>query len=284
MVAAYAVEPLPEGALVPALTGHNVRDRATVGAAVGRVLDQVGRPRRVAIVVPDPVARVSVLRFEQVPARAQDLEQLIRWQIRKAAPFAVDEGQVSFVEGIHSAEGQEFVVSLARRDVIQEYEELCAAAGAHAGIVDIATFNVINTVLAGNRPPADWLLVNVACDYTSIAIMRGSRLIVFRSRGADADGTLADLVHQTAMYYEDRLKGGGFDRVLLAGASTAGARQAAGADHLRRHLEERPGRKVETVDLRGAVGLTDRASAPPTTVDSLAPLVGVLLRGREVTA
>ncbi len=35
------------------------------------------------------------MRFEQVPARAQDLAQLIRWQVRKAAPFPIEEAQVS---------------------------------------------------------------------------------------------------------------------------------------------------------------------------------------------
>src|SRR5262245_49715678 len=78
VVASHALEPLPPGALVPTLTGQNARDRAAVVGALGRVLDRVGRPRRIALVVPDPVARVSLVRFEQVPARAHDLEQLIR--------------------------------------------------------------------------------------------------------------------------------------------------------------------------------------------------------------
>ena len=99
--------------------------------------------------MPDPVAKVSLVRFEQVPPRAQDLDQLIRWQVRKAAPFPIEEAQVSYVAGLRAADGQEFVVSLARRDVVQEYEALCAAPGAHAGLVDLSTFNVVNAVLAG---------------------------------------------------------------------------------------------------------------------------------------
>ena len=58
----------------------------------------------------------------------------------------------------------------------------------------------------------------------TLAILRGPHLIFFRNRAAETDGTLADLVHQTAMYYEDRLSGGGFARVLLAGAAGGGAR------------------------------------------------------------
>jgi len=281
-VAAHAVEPLPDGALVPSLTARNAHNRVAVVAALTRVLERTGRPRRVGLVVPDLVAKVSLVRFEQVPARTADLDQLVRWQVRKAAPFAIEEAQVSYVPGQRATDGQEFIVSLARRDVVEEYEALCADAGAHAGVVDLATFNVVNVVLAGSAPSlVDWLLVNVAPDYASIAIMRGEHLIFFRNRAAETEGTLADLVHQTAMYYEDRLEGAGFGRVLLAGAAGAGAAQAGDIEHLRRSLQERLATPVETVDPRAAAGLTDRIVAAPALLDTLAPLVGLLLRGRE---
>jgi len=273
VVAAHATESLPDGALTPSLTATNVHDRATVVAALDRIFDRIGmHPRRVGLVVPDPVARVSLVRFEKVPARTSDLDQLVRWQARKTAPFPIEEAQVSYVAGLQAPDGQEFIVSAARRAVIEEYEQLCAEAGAHAGIVDLATFNVINAVLASPAPPsADWLLVNVAADYASIAIVRGSHLIFFRNRVAETDGTLADLVHQTAMYYEDRIKGGGFGRVVVSGA---GAREDI--EQVRRSLEERLTTRVVGVDARSTA-----ASASPSLLDSLAPLVGLLLRDRE---
>jgi type IV pilus assembly protein PilM len=279
VVSNHATEPLPGGALTPGLGQHNVHERAAVLAALQTVLDRLGRPRRIGLIVSDVVARVSVVRFEQVPARAQDLDQLIRWQVRKAAPFPIDEAQVSYVRGAESAEGHEFVVSMARRDVIEEYEGLCREAGTHAGIVDLSTFNVINAVLAGsNAPVADWLLVNVSAECASIALLRGGDLIVFRSRATDTDGTLAELVHQTTMYYEDRLKGGGFSRVIVAGATAAGAASDGVIDELRRSLENRVTAPVETVDTRTAAALTDRIAVAPALLDTLAPLVGLLLR------
>jgi type IV pilus assembly protein PilM len=287
VIAAHGVEPLPPGALVPSLGGANVHDRAAIVTALNRALERLGRPRRVGLVIPDVVAKISLIRFENVPARTSDLDQLVRWQVRKAAPFAIDEAQVSYVRGLRASDGQEFVVSLARRSVVEEYEGLCAEAGAHAGIVDLATFNVINAVLAGTgAPDRDWLLVNVAADYASIAIVRGQDVIFFRNRTADPDGTLADLVHQTAMYYQDRLSGGGFARVLLAGGG--GPRRPADAasaieeiDVVRRDLEERLAMPVETVDPRSAAALTDRIAAAPVLLDTLAPLVGMLLRDRD---
>jgi len=283
VVAAHVAELLPDGALVPSLPATNTPDRAVVMTALNRVLERLGRPRRVGLVVPDVIAKVSLVRFEQVPARVQDLDQLVRWQVRKTAPFPIEDAQVSYVRGLRAPDGQEFIVSLARRSIVEEYEGLCAEAGAHAGLVDLATFDVINAVLAGTMAPAgDWLLVNVAADSASIAILRGPHLIFFRNRAAETEGTLADLVHQTAMYYEDRLKGGGFVRVILAGAAGVGGRSGGDLDQARRSLEERLTTPVDTVDPRAAAALTDRISASPVLLDTLAPLVGLLLRDRQV--
>jgi type IV pilus assembly protein PilM len=283
VITVHATEPLPAGALVPSLTSANVVNRQVVMNALERVLERTGNPRRVGLVIPDLVAKVSLVRFEHVPSRAADLDQLVRWQVRKTAPFPIEEAQVSYVRGVKAADGQEFVVSLARRAVIDEYEGLCATAGAHAGIVDLATFNVINATLAAAPPSsdADWLLVHVAADYASIAILRGSDLIFFRNRATDGEGTLADVVHQTAMYYEDRLQGTGFTRAFLTGAAGADARQHADAEELRRGLQDRLQRPIETVDASRAAALTDRISASPALLDTLAPLVGLLVRGRE---
>jgi len=168
--------------------------------------------------------------------------------------------------------------------VIEEYEALCAEAGAHAGLVDLSTFNVINAVLAGSSAPAgdaDWLLVNVAPDYTSIALLRGPSLIFFRNRLADTEGTLGDLVHQTAMYYEDRLKGAGLARVILAGAGAAPIEHAPEIEEARRSLEDRLRTSVEATDPRAAAALTDRITAAPALLDTLTPLVGLLLRDRD---
>ena len=93
------IELLPAGAVVPALTAHNVHDRAAALATLRSVLEGIGRPRRIGLITSDAIAKISVVRFEKVPARLQDLDQLVRWQVRKTAPFAIEDAQVSFVPG-----------------------------------------------------------------------------------------------------------------------------------------------------------------------------------------
>lgn len=281
VVAAHATEALPDGAVAPALAAPNIPDVPLVAQAIRRVLAQVGGPAgRVALVVPDTVAKVSLLKLEKVPAKAADLQEIVRWQVRKSAPFPMEQAVLSVTPGATAADGSaELVVSLARADVVRQYEQACHMAGAHAGLVDLSTFSVINGVLAGALAPVgDWLLVHVTDTYITLAVVRDRSLLFFRNRTEEAEGTLTDLIHQTAMYYEDRLGGGGFARVLLAG----GARLPGGADAVRRGLEERLRVGVETVDPRGAASLTDRIGASAELLDVLAPLVGLLLRERTV--
>jgi type IV pilus assembly protein PilM len=270
VVTGHGVERLPPGVLAPQLNARNVQDANGAGEALRRVMERAGvRGTRAALVVPDSVARVSIVSFETVPASAADLEQLIRWQVRKSVPFAIDTAQVSWERG----PGNDFIVTVARRDVIEEYEAVCARAGLHAGVVDIATFNLINTVLAGGAPDGDWMLVHLTAGDASIAIVRGSDLIFFRNKTTAQDESVEDLVHQTAMYHEDRLGGGRFARVVVCGLSGASASAEA-----RRNIEARFGVPVEPVDPRGAASLRDRIAAAPDLLEALAAPVGVLMR------
>jgi type IV pilus assembly protein PilM len=280
VVTGHASEPLAHGVVVPSLTTANVTDRTAVVDALRRVIERLGmRPRRVALVIPDTAVKVSLLRFERVPPRRDDLEQLVRWQVRKSAPFPVEEACVSYTAGAHGADGsREFVVALAREDVIRDYEGVCESAGIYAGLVDAATLSLLNLFFAAaERPSGDWLLVHVRPEYTSIAIARDAELIFYRNRAEGDEATLPDLVHQTAMYYEDRLSGQGFARVLLAGSGgSAGAMEAA-----RHSLQDRLGVGVEAVDPTRAAALTDRITASPELMDALGPLVGMALRTRR---
>jgi len=282
-VTGHAVEALPAGTVIPGLNASNISDPRTAGAALRRVFERMGtRPKRVALAIPDSVAKVSLLRFEKVPSRARDLDELIKWQVRKAAPFRIEDAQLTYIPGLKAADGStEFLVVMARKDIVREYESVCEEAGAQAGVVDLATFNVINAVLAGSQPPAnDWLLVHVTQDDATMAILRGSDVVFFRNRVADGEAGLADMVHQTAMYYEDRLSGSGFGRVVLAGGGSPSGQSGQDADYLRRALEQRLGTKVDPVDPRNAATLMDRITATHDVLDTLAPLVGLLARER----
>jgi type IV pilus assembly protein PilM len=279
-VAGHATEPLAAAVASPSLTALNVHDERALASVIDSVLQSVGqRTRRIALVLPDSTAKVSLVRFEKVPAKAQDLDQLIRWQVRKSAPFRIEDAQVAWQPALAlPGGGREFLVTIARREIVVGYERACEAAGVHAGIVDISSFNQINAMLAGPEIARDWLLIDVASDFVTLAVVRGEDVIFYRNRTAASEEELADLVHQTAMYHEDRLGGGGFGQVVLAGASVLGIELT---ERLRRTLEERIGVKVETIDFRAAAQVRDRIAVAADLLDVLAAGIGILLRERS---
>ena len=275
VVTACAAEPLPDGVIVPGLSGENVRDSATALGTLGRVLDRVGKPGRVGLVIPDQAARVTQVVLQQPPVGAADLEQVLRWQVKKSVPFAIEEAQVSYARGAVTSQGHEFLVTVALRSVVEAYEGLCVQLGAHPGLVDLSTTSVANAVMAGGRAPAgDWLLVHVSSDAVALAVLRGSHAAFVRSQRWDG-ASLGDLVHQTAMFYEDRLAGNGFERVVLSGAVSAGL--SADVEQVCREIGAHVGGAVEVVDVRDAVGLADRITPSASLLDTLPPLVGLLL-------
>jgi hypothetical protein len=79
------------------------------------------------------------------------------------------------------------------------------------------------------------------------------------------------------MYYEDRLHGRQFARVLLSGGSTV-----AGANQLRQELSDRLALDVLAVDPFGAPSDPGGLELSPALGDTLAPGLGILLRERAV--
>lgn len=291
IVQGWASEPLAPGVVAPALTALNIQDMPAVTAALQRAIARADvKVKRVALVVPDLAAKVSLVPFETVPDRAEDLSELLTWQVRKAAPFRIEDAQMAYIAGApHGERGRTYVVTLARRDIVRQYEDACATVGAHAGVVDIASFNLINAVIAGdlrgqvpgggaggNLSPYDWLLVNTTADAQTLAIVRGETLVFFRSRPIEGDEQLPDLVHQTAMYYEDRLEGAGFSRVVLAGGA------AWSGEAVRQSLTDRLRAPVTSIEPRHIAGFTGAGfdDLQPAAAEALVAPLGVLLRER----
>ena len=277
-VSAAVSRPLPAGVVAPAANAANVAEPDALRDVVREVREALpGAPRRVALAVPDSAAKVSLLRFEEVPARAADLDRLVRWRARRTAPFRVEDAQVAWAPGAPlDGGGREFLVSLMRRDVVEEYEAACARGGGHAGVVDLASFGLIDGLLAaGGAADGDWLLVHAAGGYRSVAVVRGGCPILFRHRPAagDDDDDLVDLVHQTTMYYEDRLDGGGYGRVVLA-VSMDGA-TAGDAARLRRLLAEQLDTAVTPI---AAGGPAEPPAAGDPLPDVTAAPAGLLMR------
>ena len=88
VVQGYAVEPLPPGAVTPSLTSTNIADPDAVARALDSACQSLGlKPKRVAVVIPDVAAKVSLVRFDQIPTRRDDLNQF-QWTMPASRTLA----------------------------------------------------------------------------------------------------------------------------------------------------------------------------------------------------
>lgn len=269
-----AVEPIPDGAVVPSLAAPNLPGRDAVASALGQALTRagLGGTRRAAVLVPDGMARVSLLPLESVPPRTSDLDQIVRWRLRKVTPFPLEQAQITYAL-MRRPPDVMIAAVVARRDVVAEYEHVVATQGIQAGIVDVASFNVMNAIMAIDPAASgDVLVVHRGLDGTTLAILRGSSLMFYRYRAAAEPESLGALVHQTAMYHEDRLGGAAFSRVWLSGG---------GADaEAAREIAARLGVAVSAVDPRAALPFSEEVAITPALLDAVAAPAGLLLRDR----
>ena len=78
--------------------------------------------------LPDPVARVALLPAAEVKGNRAQVDELIRFRLRKAVPFDIREARVAFVAG-GARSGDPLLVAAIYRPVLEGYEAACRAVG-----------------------------------------------------------------------------------------------------------------------------------------------------------
>jgi type IV pilus assembly protein PilM len=206
---AFAVEPLPPGAIVPSPVETNVLMVAEVRSAVGRAFSRLrAKGQIVALLVPDPVVPVFVLHFDVFPRRRSEAEPLLRWRLKKSTPFEAEETIISFMRQAPRDEGVDIVTALARLRIIREYEQLMQSAGLAPGVVLSSTLAAL-PLLEDQRPS---LMARIAGRTLTTAIVREGILWNYRCIELPADAlelspqNLLDEIYPVTTYYQDTWK------------------------------------------------------------------------------
>lgn len=240
-LAAAASMDLAAGAVRLSAIEDNVADPAALRATLRSACERAGVPggTRVALVLPDPVARITLLPAVEVKARSEaETQELIRFRLKKTLPFEAREARVAF-----RREGESFLVVAAAPAVLDPYEEACRACGLTPGIVELAGLVLFDAVRA-SRPPTDRLIVTWDHGYASLLLTVGGAPALVRTLqgpAAESPDELLRELQSTLIYYGERLGGTGLAGVTLR---AAGPKPDAKA-----WLEEALSLPVEAVDV-----------------------------------
>lgn len=213
------VESLPAGSVMPSPVESNITQPDAVRGALRRVFNRIpARGAAVALLVPDPVVRVFILPFENLPRRADEALPLLRWRLKKSVPFDVDETVVSWMRQQARDGGLELLTAVARQRIVREYEEIVESAGAPIGVLLSSTLAALPLL----EERGATLLVRLSGKSLTSVIVHDANLCVYRSTDMPADVALLepqvvlDEIFPALAYYQDNWNAP-VDRVRLAG-------------------------------------------------------------------
>jgi type IV pilus assembly protein PilM len=268
---AYAVEPLPVGAVMASPVDANVIQPEAVRTALRKVFNRVPpRGAPMALLIPDPVVRVFILPFETLPRSADEALPLLRWRLKKSVPFDVDETVVSWMRQTGKEGALEVVTAVARQRIVREYEDLVEPLDVKSRVILSSTLSTLPLLAESGAT----LLVRMSGRTMTTVIVRDSNLSIYRSTEMAGDPAALDVqsmldeIFPAVAFYQDTW-GNSPDRARITGF---GAREEV----FRRALAE---------ELKCPVGsLADSEGASPLEASSrdllqhdLDPLVGWML-------
>jgi type IV pilus assembly protein PilM len=201
---ACASSDLPSGSVVPDLIEMNLRQPELVYEAIRDALGSIGgRSRDVIAVLPDAAVRVVLLDFETLPSKRDEVEGVVRFRLKKSLPFDVDKAKVSYhVQPTRT--GVRVIAAVALANVVEDYEAVFRQAGYQPGVVMPSMLAALGAADA----PQPALVIKVDTRTTSIAILDGQQLLLFRTlentRGVNISGEqLAEEVYPSVVFFQD---------------------------------------------------------------------------------
>src|SRR6266403_4064531 len=245
---ACASNELSPGSVVPDLIETNLRQPDGVYETLRDTLGSLGgRSRDVIAVLPDAAVRVVLLDFETLPAKREEAESVVRFRLKKSLPFDVEKAKVSY-HVQPSNGGVRVIAAVALLNVIEDYEAAFRQAGYEPGVVMPSMLAALG---AANAPQPS-LVIKVDARTTSIAILDGQQLLLFRTlentRGVTITGDqLAEEVYPSVVFFQDTYHLN-IERVYVAGLPDAGGAAPA--------LKNQSGAQVEELITASQIGST----------------------------
>lgn len=268
-----AIESLDSGVLEPSPTQANINKPELLGhalRAVTRTIHNGGG--RLGLLLPDAVARVSIVNFETLPAKKTELAALLNWRIKESLGFAPEEAQLSWQITHNEAGLVELLVVAVKRDVLRQYEAALKTLGA-VPILVLPVSLALLALLHGDEPDVQ-LLTHVCSGWVTHAVVERNRLRLWRNRrlsgpaGGSGTSEVLSEAARAAASVRDRLG-------LEIKRAWCSSRPAAG-DGLAEDLSRALGFPVENLSLAESFGSSLGSEERPLFAPFGAPLAGLI--------
>jgi len=174
------------------------------------------------------VGRVALVPAAELETgRAGELDELVRFRLRKSLPFDVREARLAHVRSPRAADPLLAVAALG--SVVAAYEEVCRSLGLEPGLVELGALALARAAF----PPGssgDGLLVNWDTGYATLVLVREGWPVLVRTLTGPVVSSPAEVgreAGQTLLYARERLGSAGLEEVRLRAAAIGEAEAVA---------------------------------------------------------
>lgn len=270
-------ETLPERGLAASPSAPNILKPQLYREALLTMRGKQPKRANAALVIPDYATRMAVLDFEQFPEGEEERLALLRFRLRKAVPFPIDEASLSYsVQFARDSVVEVLAVAIAR-PILEDYERILTDQGFRVGMVlpsVIAALELCDGITQGVT-----LLAKATGSTLSVVLMQPGRVRFVRCvdllSGEETGGEpqraatekesvkeLMPLLQQTVAYAEDHL-GEPVSQILLSGfrgeTELLGARITSDLKIEYRTLTSKFG--AATAETAGLLGMLEKYAA-----------------------
>lgn len=263
----FTIRRLNPGTIMPSLNANNIPDAAALRKILSGALSALGGGARdVTVILPDAAVRVLLLEFEDLPAKAQERDSVIRFRLKKSLPFDVEHAALSC--DVRRSNGTvQVVAAVSPQEIIKEYEAAFRDAGYAPGALLPSSLAALGLV-EGNRPT---LMLKVDTANVTVAAAVNQELRLMRTldnpHGENVPAAeLAETVLPSIVFFEDTF-GSRIEQIFVTGV--------ASMDEIGPMLHQQTGAQVK--ELAPSVSSSANLSGDSYEPSIMAGVAGALL-------
>jgi len=197
---------LGDGTVEVGPVGLQTVDRELLRDALAPVQEQQDGARRAALVIPTAWIRSHLLDFDELPRKQLELDEVVRWRLKKLLPVLPSELRVSVLP-YPAVDGRRQLLCLAGIErAFASLEQAFADINVELGIITPRLFALVT---GDHDPSATRLVVQQEADFLSLLLVAGRSPQLLRTkplpRGEDPGPVAIRELHMALAYIRDSL-------------------------------------------------------------------------------
>jgi type IV pilus assembly protein PilM len=140
----YAAAAVPEGMLDVGPVGLQAVDRDALQELIAALNQQVDGGRKAALVTPSSWVRVHLLEFDNLPRRRAEVDEVVRWRLKKLLPVAPSQLRLVTVPVSPVAGRKRLLCTVGLEQPLADLEAAFSQLGIHTGAIAPRLFALLN--------------------------------------------------------------------------------------------------------------------------------------------